>query len=235
MRILIVKNESHEGGGIFQEELIKLNIPYDVIDLNTGDTWPHLEKYDGLIVMGGSNSANDGVDKMTTEVDKVRQWLKTDKPYLGICLGLQVMVKAAGGTVVKNTEKEVGFRGSDGQLFSVTLCDEAMNDQLLKNIPKEFNVFHLHGETVIPNEKVEILGTGISCRNQIAKVGRHAYGLQFHCELTAEMFNDWKAKDPWLQEINQPQLTQDWLTENKNMATITQTLMRNFLALIEQK
>jgi GMP synthase (glutamine-hydrolysing) len=231
--ILIIKNNTHEGAGILELILIKHHIQYTIIDLDMGDKFPAIEHYDAFIVLEGPDSANDNNEKMMGEISFIKHILNANKPYLGICLGLQTLIKAAGGNVVKSPVKEIGFRGPDQNYFSVELTAQGKKDALFKDLPYSLNVFHLHGETVeLPanNEiPITLLGEGKFCRNQIVKVGEKAYGLQCHFELTREMFDIWITEDPDLKSLDDTKLHDDF---NNTIDSYLQTghkLFENFL------
>src|SRR3954468_16146854 len=99
-RVLIVKNVTREGPGLLTGLLDHHEIGYDVVDLNRGDALPDPTSYAALVVLGGPDSANDQTAKMATELPAVKKAVEAGMPYLGICLGLQVLVRAMGGKVV---------------------------------------------------------------------------------------------------------------------------------------
>lgn len=191
-KVLIVQN-SHEGPGLLTKILEENGLDHDLIILNKGDKIPSPKDYAAMIVLGGPDSANDVTEKMLHELERIREAIDGKVPYLGICLGLQTLVKAAGGLVVKNPTREIGFRDPDGNLFSVEVVE---NDELLKDLPTPMPVFQLHGETVVTTDAMKLLARGKLCENQIVRVAPKQYGIQCHFELTNEMFEDWLATDP---------------------------------------
>lgn len=227
--ILIVKNNSDEGPGLLEELLIERNISYQITDLQKGDPFPEVMDYKAVVVLGGPDSANDENEKMEEELRRIREILATDKPYLGICLGLQTLVKAGGGKVVKSPVKEVGFRGPDGHYFSVELTDSGKEDPLFTGLEHTLNVFHLHGETVELTPGMTLLATGQFCTNQVVKVGSHAYGLQCHFELTASMFETWITQDPDLLQLDPESLRADLEAINAGYTRVGRRLLQNFL------
>jgi GMP synthase-like glutamine amidotransferase len=161
----------------------------------------------------------------------VKDWLEQDKPYLGICLGLQVGVKAAGGEVIPGAVTELGFRDQTGALNVIDLTDEGFADSLFAGLNSPFKVFHLHGETVELTDDMELLGTGEDCLNQAVKIGPRAYGLQCHFELTDAMLERWLAEDDDLQGMDTEQLRSDWQTIKTEYAHTGRILLNNFLEL----
>src|SRR5690606_14446770 len=156
--------------------------------LDAGDRPLDIENYSGVIMCGGPASAKDQSVKIQTDLDYVQKCLDTGTQLLGIYLDMQLLCKAASGIVVPAPTKEIGFRDNSNRPFKVELTSSGQNDQLFSGCTNEIDVFQLHGETVVLNDKIELLGTGDICNNQVIKVGNCAYGIQSHIELTDEMF-----------------------------------------------
>lgn len=227
--ILIVKNITHEGPGILESVLQEGEIKYTVIDLHQGQVFPSIEKYNAVVVLGGPDSANDDNPKMNNELARIREIIASETPYLGICLGLQTLVKAAGGKVLKSPLREIGFIDPTGNNFTVELTSQGKQDPLFQNLDSEFKVFHLHGETVELTETMTLLGAGKFCQNQIVKVGKNAYGIQCHFELTPEMFEDWINQDPDLLQLNKLDLQANYSSLKEDYTRVGEQLFRNFL------
>ncbi|RMF06594.1 type 1 glutamine amidotransferase, partial [Candidatus Woesearchaeota archaeon] len=113
MTVLIVKNITREGPGMLEHVLTSHSVPYKIVDLSMGDSFPSPEAYSAVVVLGGPDSANDETPKMKEELKRIRETLDAGIPYLGICLGMQTLTKAAGGKVLKCPVKEIGWRGPD--------------------------------------------------------------------------------------------------------------------------
>ncbi|WP_094228701.1 type 1 glutamine amidotransferase [Methanolobus psychrotolerans] len=229
MSLLIVKNIPREGPGILEDILTKNSIPHEIIDLDTGDNLPDPLGYSAIIVLGGPDSANDTTGKMITELAMVRQAIDAGIPYLGICLGMQALVKACGGSVYANDVKEIGLRGEDGNYYSVGIETEYADDPLFNGLESPVKIFHLHGETVKITEEMQLMGTGKYCRHQIIKVGEKAYGIQGHFELTPEMFMVWLDSDPELKEMDRETLMTDFESLANEYSSNGKILFGNFL------
>ncbi|MBI4086824.1 type 1 glutamine amidotransferase [Candidatus Kaiserbacteria bacterium] len=227
--ILIIKNITREGPGLLEELLKEKEINYTTVDLDRGEEFPVAEKYGAVVVLGGPDSANDDTEKMQKELRRIGEIIAAGTPYLGICLGLQTLVKASGGTVVKNAVREIGFRDPDDNRFAVERTEEGKKDPLFANLGDRFNVFHLHGETVELAEGMTLLGTGKFCRNQIVRVGANAYGIQCHFELTPEMFQTWLNEDPDLLALKRNQLEADFAEIKDEYTRVGRRLFSNFL------
>jgi len=230
--ILIVKNNTNEGPGMLEGILLQRAIKYTIIDLDKRQLIPPVEEYTAMVVLGGPDSANDNNEKMRHELAAIKKCIQLKKPYLGICLGLQTLVKAAGGQVVKSPLKEVGFRDPDGNYFTVELTPEGKQDVLFDELGDSLNVFQLHGETVELSQNtapMALLATGKFCRNQIVKVGSNAYGIQCHFELTPEMFEIWIQEDADLQKLDKEKLRNDYKNTIADYTKVGQQLLLNFL------
>lgn len=233
--ILIVKNTTEEGPGLLEDLLIDRKISYRIVDLQKGEPFPSVENYKAVVVLGGPDSANDENQKMTTELQRISEVLEARIPYLGICLGLQTLVKAAGGKVIPSPVKEVGFRGPDGDYFTVELTPEGMHDRLFKGLGHSLRVFHLHGETVDLTAGMTLLGAGKFCRNQMVRIGDNAYGLQCHFELTELLFETWISEDPDLLQLNSNALRADLKAIKAAYTQTGRQLFINFLEIAGYK
>lgn len=229
--ILIIKNNTSEGPALLEELLIERGIGYKIIDLQRGELFPEVNDFGAVVVLGGPDSANDQNEKMTLELLRIRQILDARIPYLGICLGLQTLVKAAGGRVVKSPLKEVGFRTPDGAFFTIELTEQGKGDPLFKGLKSTLNVFHLHGETVELTKDMILLGKGAFCANQVVKIGDNAYGIQCHFELTPDMFEEWITVDPDLLQLDTQSLRNDYHLLKSQYRDTGRQLFANFLAI----
>lgn len=200
-KVLLLKNIPRESAGLLERVLLVRRIKYDIIELTDTVTLPALDEYKAVIVLGGPDSANDTTKKMQRELKFVQEILQRKIPFLGICLGLQVMVKAAGGQVIASPHKEIGFVAPDNTEYNITLTPQGRSDPLFEGLSNTFRVFQLHGETVLPTKETHTLGTGVFCKEQVVKY-HQAYGLQCHFELTKELFELWLHEDPDLQKLD---------------------------------
>jgi GMP synthase (glutamine-hydrolysing) len=227
--LLIVQNISHEGPGILEELLNEHEIAFERYDLSNGESLPDPSGYAGMVVLGGPQSANDTSPQITGELQAIRKALDAGVPYLGICLGLQLLVAAAGGKVVGCRRKEIGFREPDGEAFMVELTAEGRRDALFRGMPERLRVFQLHGETVEPLESMSVLATGRGCRNQVLRIGGNAWGLQCHFEMTPAMFERWIGIDHDLKCMSREELLAEFNAISKEYLETGRAILRNFL------
>ncbi|MEE9201124.1 MAG: gamma-glutamyl-gamma-aminobutyrate hydrolase family protein [Candidatus Brocadiales bacterium] len=186
--VLIIKHIDIEGPGTLGEFIERNGIRHQVVNAFLEDSY--IEEpgdYSAVITLGGPMGVYDD-----TEVYPFLAWedaflsraIREDVPVLGICLGAQLIAKAAGARVTKAPEKEIGWSG-------VTLTDEGRADPLFKGLSPEILVFQWHGDTFDIPEGGRRLAASDVCPNQAFRVGRAAYGLQFHLEVTPPMINQW--------------------------------------------
>jgi len=231
-KILIVKNITHEGAGLLESALVQHGIAFHCEDLSRGGRFPDPRHYSALVVLGGPQSANDAMPVMQTQLRQIENALHEQIPYLGICLGMQTLVKAGGGDVVKCRVKEIGFLDPEGEVYRIELTQSGKDDPLFAGLPDNFPVFQLHGESVeLAATGMALLATGKGCTNQAVRVGKNAYGLQCHFEMTDTMFSDWLNIDSDLKRMDHISLMEQFETLRKEYTETGLRVMNNFLTL----
>ncbi len=168
-------------GRILEQRGFKLDIRRPVL----GDPLPHsLANHHGVIIFGGPMSANDDEDYIKSEIDFCGRALKEDRPFLGICLGAQMLVKQCGGKV-----KGAPCGGVEIGWYPLQATE--IGSKLL-NWPDMVYQFHREGFD-LPSG-FELLATADLYPNQAYRVGKNAWGVQFHGELTEVMMRRWAVK-----------------------------------------
>lgn len=114
----------------------------------------------------------------------IRETLAAGVPYLGICLGGQLLADILGGVVTS------GRSGEKGTL-SVMLTPAGCDDPLFAGIPASFVTFQWHNDTFAIPAGGTLLASSSACPHQAFRVGERAWGLQFHPEVTAEIIAAW--------------------------------------------
>src|SRR5687767_13768789 len=162
--------------------------------LGTGDTLPpDLDGFDGLVVLGGPQSALDDEATSPELVDVRRvlqQALDADFPTLAICLGAQLLAQVGGGAV------RPGIDGPEVGATLVAKRDAADADPVFGPLPLSPDVLQFHHDEIsqLPPGAL-LLASNPFYANQAFRMGRHVYGLQFHIETTPEVVHEWAARD----------------------------------------
>jgi GMP synthase (glutamine-hydrolysing) len=228
-KVLIIKNIPREGPGIIGELLKESGIGSDTVEIANISNVKSLSAYAAVIILGGPASANDVNPEMLYELELIRKVVSSEIPYLGICLGLQTLVKACGGQVIASMTKETGFRDPDGNLYSIKLSDQGRKDDLFKELPSSLTVFQLHGETVELTSRMSLLASGIFCPNQVVKIGSNGYGIQGHFELDRKLLEVWLEEDSDLRKADKRKILEDFNSLEHNYRDRGRKLFSNFL------
>jgi GMP synthase-like glutamine amidotransferase len=231
--VLIVKNSTLEGPGLIEYVLMENDICWDIIDIESGDKFPPLKNYNAIFVLGGPDSVNDKTPRIYEELKKISQAADLGIPFMGICLGMQLLVKANGGKVTKYNRSEIGWRDSDDNYFEVTLTNEGRIDPLFNGIEGPIKIFHFHNEMVRLNKDMKLLGTGKYCKNQIVKIGSKAYGIQGHIELTKTILGDWVNHILDLEYVNKDFILEDYNNLKSKYENTGRMIFKNFLRISE--
>ena len=188
MRFLVFQHIAIEHPGIFRDFFAADGIAWDAVELDAGDIIPAFDGYDALWVMGGPMDAweEDQHPWLAAEKRAIRTAVVDRKlPYMGVCLGHQLLGAALGGRVGKAPQAEVG-------ILEVELTEAGRQDPLFDGIAGRFKALQWHGAEVAeaPTGAV-ILAQSPLCRVQAMRIGRHAYGMQYHTELTPATVTEW--------------------------------------------
>lgn len=176
MRVLVFQHVPFEGLGALEPALQNRGCAIDYVRFFADDPLPAPADVDFLVAMGGPMSVNDeaALPWLAAEKEFIRRHVATGKPYLGVCLGAQLLASALGARVFPNREKEIGW-------FPV--AGLPVRDPAVFRFPATAEVFHWHGETFdLPTGAVQ-LARSRACENQAFQIGA-AIGLQFHLETT---------------------------------------------------
>jgi GMP synthase-like glutamine amidotransferase len=181
--IAIFRHSPTEGAGHFALFLTRNDIPWQMIHIDQGEAVPEdASAFSGLVFMGGPMSVNDDLPWIPKVLALIRDAYAKDIPLLGHCLGGQLMSKALGGVVTKNSVKELGWGMTE-------VADNATAREWFSAI-KQFDSFHWHGETFsLPSGAVLLLSSK-HCANQAYALGKHL-AMQCHVEMTEQMIRDW--------------------------------------------
>lgn len=139
-----------------------------------------------LVVMGGPMGVYeaDAHPYLKVELELLRRRLARGLPTLGICLGAQLLARAAGAEV------SPGEQGFEYGVRPILLTHHARADDVFAKLPAMFDVAHWHGDTFSEVPGGTLLASSDAYRQQAFRVGV-SYGLQFHPELDPEILADW--------------------------------------------
>ena len=189
MRVLVFRHVPFEGLGLIEASLQAQGVDFDYCDLyRPGAAMPDSAGCAGLIFMGGPMSVNDDLPFLAEEMRLIERAAASGVPILGICLGSQMIAKALGARVYRNSRQEIGW-------YDIHMTDAAQRDPLFRNLSPVERVFHWHGDTFDLPSGAEHLAFSELTHNQAYRWGRSIYGLQFHLEVTPEMIVNWSEED----------------------------------------
>ena len=185
-RILVVLHQEHSSAGRVGQMLQARGFTLDIRRPPLGDPLPDtMTDHAGAVIFGGPMSANDGDDYVRREIEWCGVPLKENKPFLGICLGAQMLVKHCGGTVASAPcgSVEIGW---------YPIRPTEAGRKLMEHWPHCVYQFHREGFDLPAG--FELLATSDLYPNQAYRVGENAWGVQFHAELTEAMMRRWVVR-----------------------------------------
>ena len=184
-----------EHPGFFRDLMREADSTWDTIHLDRGQKLPSkLSQYSGVLCMGGPMDVwqKERYPWITDEELFIRKWvLDYRKPFLGVCLGHQLLATALGGEVNKSSTPEVG-------IHMVSLTKEGKAHGFYDECPSDFLCLQWHGaEVIVPPKYSKVLVKSRDCPVQSLSVGNHAFSFQFHLEITATTVEEWSEVEEY--------------------------------------
>ena len=190
--ILIVLHQENSTPGRIGNALRKLGYPLDIRRPRFGDPLPEtMNEHSGAVIFGGPMSANDDEDFVRREIAWIEVPLAANKPYLGICLGAQMMARHLGGKVSPHPQghAEVGYYPIRPTAAGRNVCAEWPD-----------RVYQWHREGFDLPRSAELLAEGDAFSVQAFRYGS-GYALQFHPEVTHAMMYRWLVRGAHRMEL----------------------------------
>ncbi len=184
--LLFVRNDQAETFGVAPGAFASADAPVRVFDAIGGDDAPSLDEVGGVVMFGSSYNVDetDTYPFLKTIRDLTHEALERGIPYLGVCLGAQVLSRTLDKPVSRAPIAEVGFE-------PIHPTATAAEDRLLAHFSDGDMVFQWHQDTFEVPDGAEVLATGDVVPAQAYRVGDRAWGTQFHFEVDATEIELW--------------------------------------------
>jgi GMP synthase-like glutamine amidotransferase len=197
-RVLVFQHLDVEHPGIFRDFLAEDGFEYVPVELDAGEPIPPLEDYAALWVMGGPMDVWQVAEHpwLLPEQAAIREAvLERRLPFLGFCLGHQLLAAALGGRVGPAALPEIG-------IMPVERNEPIAESALLAGVPARFQVLQWHSAEVLSlPAAARCLLRSERCAVQAMSVGEHAFSMQFHVEITGETVPQWNAIPEYRQAL----------------------------------
>jgi GMP synthase (glutamine-hydrolysing) len=187
VNVLVLQHIACEPPGVFEEVLVERGATLHRVELDEGEALPlNLDGIDAIVAMGGPMSVNDESDHpwLVAEKALIARAVEDGMPFWGSCLGVQLLASSLGAQVRRGSTPEVG-------VLPVYAAPGAATDPVFSGLAWPRPTLQWHSDTFDLPQGATRLATSPEYPNQAFRVGRVAYGVQFHVELDAAMADDW--------------------------------------------
>ena len=191
MEVIVLQHINIEDPGFIKDLMIKEGVKLTTIELDQGEKIPNdLTKFDAMFCMGGPMDTWMEKDYpwLIEEKKKIKEFvIELKKPYLGFCLGCQLLGEVVGGKVLKSNNPEIG-------MLNINFLENKTNDLLFNEFPDKITSLQWHSYEVKDlenNKDVTLLASSPETKYQIFKYQKHAYGIQFHIEVKDTTVGEW--------------------------------------------
>ena len=231
MNIIVLQHIKIEDPGYIKDLMLADKFKLTTIELDEGESIPKdLNQFDGMLCMGGPMDTymEDQYPWLIEEKKRIKEFVvDLKKPYLGFCLGCQLLGEVIGGKVVKSNPAEIG-------IMDINLSDNKKDDKLFSEFPEKIKSLQWHSYEVqgIENNKdVTLLGSSPVTKFQIFKYQNHAYGIQFHIEIKDTTVNEWGCV-PEYKKALEDQLGSNALKKFDDAAKMNMKDMNNYSTIL---
>ena len=191
MEAIVLQHIKVEDPGYIKDLMLKDGWKLTTIELDEGDEIPDdLNKFDAMFCMGGPMDTwmEEKYPWLIEEKKRIKEFvINLKKPFLGFCLGCQLLGEIVGGKVVKSKPAEIG-------ILNVNLLENKEKDALFSSFPNTIKALQWHSyevKNLENNKNITLLASSQTTKYQIFKYQNHAYGIQFHIEIKKTTVNDW--------------------------------------------
>jgi GMP synthase-like glutamine amidotransferase len=189
-RALVLQHMDHDTPGRFLDFFVADGIQPKSIRLWEGQQIPPLKDFDLMFVLGGAMDVWELEENpwLEGEMQAIREWvMDRGKPYIGLCLGHQLLATALGGEVAMAAKGEVG-------VHDVTVNSAAREHRLFAGLSGSYKVMQWHhAEVRQPPKDATVLASSAQTAVQAIALDDHALGLQFHAEFSAQTVASWES------------------------------------------